>query len=186
VIHRSASRRLRWSCVYGRPGTPSPRRRSCPPTRHGVGWACPALALPHVRPALRLAGPARPVIGLQGCGAARAEARDRLLRRPNPRPGLDWADLAVLAALIRLLPGTLRIHRQVTPAPSCAGTAAWSPISGPARTGQDDRQSAPRSPRSSSGSPPRTAAGGTSRSRVSCSSSATGSAHPPSAGSSRH
>ena len=33
--------------------------------------------LPHLRPALRLACPARPVIGLQGRGAARAAARDR-------------------------------------------------------------------------------------------------------------
>src|SRR5258708_35081489 len=38
-----------------------------------------------------------------------------VLRRQNPKPKMDWADRAVLAALARLLPGPLRMSRLVTP-----------------------------------------------------------------------
>ena len=46
-----------------------------------------------------------------------------VLRRANPRARLDWADRTVLAALIRLLPARLRVHRLALLAPSCGGTA---------------------------------------------------------------
>ena len=43
-----------------------------------------------------------------------------VLRRTHPRPRLDWADRAVLAALIRLLPPRLRMHRLGNPAADAA------------------------------------------------------------------
>jgi len=38
-----------------------------------------------------------------------------VLHRTNPRPRLDWAGRAILAALIRRLPGRLQAHRLITP-----------------------------------------------------------------------
>ena len=38
-----------------------------------------------------------------------------VLRRQNPKPKLDWADCAVIAALARLLRRPLRMNRLVTP-----------------------------------------------------------------------
>lgn len=38
-----------------------------------------------------------------------------MLRGQNPKPRLDWADRAMLAALARLLPKPVRMNRLVTP-----------------------------------------------------------------------
>jgi hypothetical protein len=47
-----------------------------------------------------------------------------VLRRANPRPGLDWTDRAIFAALMRRLSPTLRGHRLVLPRGTREGV--WS------------------------------------------------------------
>jgi len=79
-----------------------------------------------------------------------------ILRRTKPRPRLDWADRAILAALIRHLPRRLRAHRLVTPGTVLRWRRRLVRKKWTYSTGRAGHRSAPRSPRSSSGSPPRT------------------------------
>jgi putative transposase len=64
-----------------------------------------------------------------------------VLRRTQPRPRMERADRAVLAALIWHLPRTLRAHRLVTPGTVLRWhqrlAAGWPPGNGRIRTGRD-------------------------------------------------
>jgi len=107
-----------------------------------------------------------------------------VLRRSNPRPRLDWADRAILAALIRRLLKTVKDHRLITP-----GTVLrWHRRLVAKKWTYPNRTGRPPVPEEVAALVERlardTPRGGTSASRVSCASSVTGSPPRRSVGSS--
>jgi hypothetical protein len=118
-----------------------------------------------------------------------------VLHTAHPKHPLGWADRAVLTALIRLLPPTLRQYRLVTPGTlvrwhRCLMAGKWTYRPAQARTGrppvsQHRDRHADQTPRHGEPLLGRQAPGETRGSRLNCSISTTRSAPRRSAGSSR-
>ena len=82
---------------------------------------------------------------------------DAVLRRQVARPKADWADRAVITALVQLLPGRLRLRRIVTPGTLLAEYSRHYNGTGRSRHAVRDLGNA--SPATSSMSPPGSSAG---------------------------
>jgi len=67
-----------------------------------------------------------------------------VLRRQTPRPKLEPADRALLAAISRALPDHAGPASSSSPRRCCAGTDGWSPAPGPTRTTRPDDHRWPR------------------------------------------
>src|SRR6266702_573350 len=145
----------------------------------------PSPALPDLHPALRLADPARPLAGLRGHRAAGAAARGCRAAPYHAQAPAGPGRSRGPRRVIRLLPGSLRMHRLVAPGTVMRWhrrlvTRKWTypHLAGRPPVGAEIAAL-------TGGSPPRTPPGGISASRASFSSSVTGPARPPSDGFSR-